>query len=65
MTKLEKLRKDGASLYAKKIYNLDPKDFKSIYTLSINYNFVKDYNNAIKYALEAIKIDNNNATIYS
>ncbi len=56
---------NDAILYAKKIYNLDPKDFKSIYTLSINYNFVKDYNNAIKYALEAIKIDNNNATIYS
>ncbi len=50
--------------YAKQIFDLDSKNFNSVITLSISFLHVQNYQEAIKYALLAQKINNTDFTIY-
>jgi len=50
--------------YAKKLFELDPDDFYSILTLSINYSFAREHQKALDLALKAKNINENEAVIY-
>ena len=56
--------REEALQYAKKIFALDSISFHSILTLAKSYHFLRKYDEAIKYTLQAQELQDDNYSIY-